>query len=359
MKLNLIAFVLGILLAAGQTQVLEAGVSARKDVTLHEMKDPATGMVIQRVPLPKGWRIDQDPNNDIEMYGPDNIVVYQTKPTVFVHSQDPFTLDSVRMMGQQIHPVISLKEYLNRYLLPDYRDQGYRFIKSYPVPEVASRIETVAKMIPKINVQSRTINVLGSEWESNNGSRGFVLSIQTVSKFNGLDHWEVGSIELVSPRERFDYARKVVIYASANSEMDPKFVIYSNNKLLANLKRSNEAMRQSQKAHLQRMNAIVARGRAAKSIGKTYSDIADINHAGYLKRNDMVNAGHSKTINSIGDRSVIGNSGTGEQYQVDSGSKYYWVNNNGEYIGTDNSLFDPGSQQELNNQDWKQFEVVR
>jgi hypothetical protein len=348
-----------ILLAAGQVQAVEAAAPARQDVTFHDVMDPASGMVMQRVPLPKGWRIDKDPNNEVEMAGPDNIIVYKVKPETYVYSNDPFTLDSARMMGKEIHPVISLKEYLNRYLVPEYTSQGHRFIKSYPIPEIADKFETITKLVPKINVQRRTIHVLGTEWEVKDGRRAFVLLAQFVSQFRGLDHWVVNSSELVAPRERFEYARDAIIYASANIEMNPKFVIYSNNKLLAELRRNNEAMQQSQRAHLQRMNAIAARGRASASIAKTYSDIADINHAGYLKRNDMVNAGHSKTIDSIGDRSVITNSATNEQYRVNSGSSFYWVNNNGEYIGTDNSLFDPRTQQGLNSQDWKKFEVAK
>lgn len=355
-----IAVVFGILLIGVHSQALETKVSAQQDIILHDMKDQATGMVKQRVPLPKGWQIDHDQDNDIAMTGPDNIVVYQSKPEVYVYSQDQFTLDSARMMGQQIHPVISLKEYLDRYLLQEYRNEGYRLTKSYPIPEIADRFETIAKMVPKINIQRQTFNALGTEWESNDGKqRGFVLLAQSVSQSKGLDYWIVSADEMVAPSERFEYARKAMIYASANIEMNPKFVTYSNNKLLADLKRRGEAMRQSTQAHLQRMNAIAARGRAATAIGKTYSDISDINHSGYLKRNDMVNAGHSKSIDAIGDRSVIVNSNTNEQYKVDSGSSYYWVNNNGEYIGTDNSLFDPRNQKGLSDLNWKQFEVAK
>ena len=359
MHCKLFAIAFCILLATGQSQASETAVPAGKNVIFHDVMDPASGMVSQRMPLPKGWRVDKDPNNDIEMVGPDNIIVYKVEPETYVYSNDPFTLDSARMMGKEIHPVISLKEYLNRYLVPEYSSQGHRFIKSYPIPKIADKFDTIAKLTPKIYVQRRTIHVLGTEWEVKDGRRAFVLLAQFVSQFRGLDHWVVSSSELVAPRERFEYARDAIIYASANVEINPEFVIYSNNKLLAEVKGRNEAMRQSQRAHLQRMNAIAARGRASQSIAKTYSDIADINHAGYLKRNDMVNAGHSKTIDSIGDRSVITNSVTNEQYRVNSGSSYYWVNNNGEYIGTDNSLFDPRTQQSLNSQDWKQFEVVK
>lgn len=218
-------------------------------------------------------------------------------------------------------------------------------------------------MVPKISVQRRTITVVGTEWEMRDGRRAFILLSQTISQSRNLYHWVVGSYGLIAPNNRFKYARDAITYASANIDMNPEFVIYSNNKMLAEIRRSQRrwdvATRQSREAHLQRMNAIAARGRTSASIGKTYSDILDINHSGYLKRNDMVNTGHSKSIDSIGNRSVITKSNTNEQYKVDSGSSYYWVNNNGEYIGTDNSLFDPRIQQGLNDLNWNQFEVVK
>lgn len=363
-KFKIIAVVFGILLASVQVQALDA----HKNITFQNKMDPATGMVSYRVPLPKGWQIDPDPNTVIEIVGPDNIVVYQQKPAVFAYTNDPSSQNLLRRMGKQVHPVISLQEYLNRYMLPGYRNKGHRLIKSYPVPEVAHRFEMISKMVPKVSIQRRTMDVLGTEWELNDGRRAFVLLSRSVGYGQdayGIDmfFWNVGYYEVVAPRERFKYARDAMIYASANIEMNPKFVRYSNNKMLAEIERTrrqgNEALRQSRQAHLQRMNAIAARGRTSANIGKTYSDILDINHAGYLKRSDMVSAGQSKSIDAIGQRSVITNGNTGEQYQVDSGSRYYWVNNNGEYIGTDNSLFDPRTQNSTNKWNWNQFEVGR
>ena len=89
---------------------------------------------------------------------------------------------------------------------------------------------------------------------------------------------------------------------------------------------------------------------------KKYSEISDISHAGYLKRSDINNAGHSKSVNMIGERTVIANHETNEHYNVQSGNKYYWVNNNGEYFGTDNSLYDPRIDNKINGSEWVKFE---
>lgn len=95
-----------------------------------------------------------------------------------------------------------------------------------------------------------------------------------------------------------------------------------------------------------------------KSTGVVYSEILDYNHAGYLKRSDMNSAGHTNNLNAKNDRVVIVNSITGENYNVQAGSKFYWVNSDGKYFGTDNLLYDPRTDNRINNRDWVPFEQI-
>jgi hypothetical protein len=103
------------------------------------------------------------------------------------------------------------------------------------------------------------------------------------------------------------------------------------------------------------MAAINARGAAAQSVGGTYSDILDISHQGYLSRDNINNADHGSGINAIHNTTVIGNHETGEHYNVDGNNNYYWVNDDGVYIGTDNALFDPRLNQATRSAQWNRF----
>ena len=38
-----------------------------------------------------------------------------------------------------------------------------------------------------------------------------------------------------------------------------------------------------------------------------------------------------------------------------AGSNYYWVSGDGSYIGTDNPLFDPNTDNRMNGQNWTKF----
>ncbi len=107
------------------------------------------------------------------------------------------------------------------------------------------------------------------------------------------------------------------------------------------------------------MNAILARGKSSSNIAKINSDILDINHAGYLKRDSMVSAGQAKTIDMLSGSSIITNPTTGEHYRVEAGANHYWVNNEGKFFNTENPLIDPRTDINISNQQWEKYEVVR
>ncbi|MAK35148.1 MAG: hypothetical protein CMC15_03105, partial [Flavobacteriaceae bacterium] len=148
----------------------------------------------------------------------------------------------------------------------------------------------------------------------------------------------------------FSEAKKAFLYGLENTQYNQQWIATRNQN---DMNRANV----SYAAHQKRMAAIQARGNASMALSKTYSEISDISHAGYLKRSNINSAGHSKTINTIAENTVIANHGTGEHYTVPSGSNYYWVNNRGEYFGTNNINYDPRIDQQINDSEWTKFEV--
>ncbi|MBN8703513.1 MAG: hypothetical protein J0M08_10635, partial [Bacteroidetes bacterium] len=45
----------------------------------------------------------------------------------------------------------------------------------------------------------------------------------------------------------------------------------------------------------------------------------------------------------------------GQQYKVNSGSNQYWMNTNGEYIGTNKADYNPNADERLNQENWKKL----
>lgn len=62
-------------------------------------------------------------------------------------------------------------------------------------------------------------------------------------------------------------------------------------------------------------------------------------------------------LNYIKDENTVRDNSTGERYQVQSGADQYWMNNNQEYIPSNDVMYDPNADQNVNNQQWQEVEV--
>lgn len=326
----------------------------------HYYRDAQNGLIQSRFPVPVSWVISENPDAEIFIKGPHGLTVSKTQTENYTYSNDPFTLQTVTQMGHQIWPVVSLESIVQQHTGPAIEAQGYVFVKSYPLPGVVQFWEKFASGMPQTGSRKQ-FHALGTEWTDNSGTQSFVVMVQTISAQGSLIMWSVQTTELESASEHFDKTKDAYLYAVANTEINPEWQQMKNGELINQINSNNAfwAMKsqESAQAHQQRMAAIQARGNTSQSIAKTYSDISDIRHAGYLQRNNINNEGHQSTVNMIAGQTVIGNHDTGEHYTVDTGSKYYWVNNNGEYFGTDNSLYDPRIDNTINDKQWTKFEV--
>ncbi len=326
-----------------------------------DFKDPKSGMVQHRAPYPKGWRYDTNPNDQLAMTGPNGVEVYQTDSGRFVYSNDPSAIQSAKAQGAQIAPPMALPNFLQQRFSPYMGQRGFRLANSYPMPEIQNFWEMLGAAMPQ-GLARKKFDAIGAEWENSNGQRAFTILVLSLLQDQTYVTWNVTAGELYASNSEYESAKDTYVYGSSNTEMNPKWQIAKNQELLAQIRSNTQhwdaRTRESQAQHIGRMNAILARSETSSSIAKINSDILDISHAGYLKRSDMVSAGQAKTVNMISGQSVISNPSTGELYKVDAGAQNYWVNAEGKYFPTENSLYDPRTDNSISNQQWERFEVV-
>ena len=170
-------------------------------------------------------------------------------------------------------------------------------------------------------------------------------------------------MEVRSSPSAYESARAAWVYALFNSRFDEA---WQRSQAMVSQRMTEERRQQHEAAmahllagHRERMAAIESAGRTSASTAKIYADVLDISHAGYLKRSDIISRSQERAVRAIQGTTVIANANTREAYQVPSGSKHYWVNTRGEYIGTDNSLLDPRTDSRLNSTDWVRFDEQR
>ena len=325
--------------------------------------DHSNGMVICRIPLPKSWNYNATKNARITVNAPNNIKVNKTETYNYAYANDAFSMQTLQMANNpnvQVSPVYTLQQILQNNIIPSAKSQGYNLINSYQIPGVLQFWNWFDSGMLKTG-SNRRYNVLGTDWEDANGNRSCIILVQSIIAKGNFIYWTLQTTELEAPEQHFIKAKEAFIYGLTNTQINMPWQQHKNKTLLQSIRHNQafwaNATRQSQIAHNQRMRAIESRGNATRSVGKTYSDILDINHAGYLKRDNTNSAGQSKTINMIGERATISNMATGERYNVQDGSKYYWVNSNAEYFGTDNAFYDPRTDSRVNSNEWNQFEI--
>jgi hypothetical protein len=341
--------------SAGERE--DSTAQAATQLEYHEIRDPNNGMVQAVSPFPASWEV-QPTGSAVYMSGPSGVKLYRTETTNFAWADDPFDRQSAAQMGHKVAPPLPLEEVLRQMVEPAARAQGNRLLRAYPVPEIEGYWARFAAGMVDTGSR-RQIRALGTEWTNGQGTRTFVSLVQTVLHKPPSTFWTLQTTSLAAPEEAFEEARAGYVYAVGNTQINPQWQQVMNGQLVGQL-RQNQAfhedmMAKSRAAHQQRMAAIEQWGNTARSVGQTYSDILDINHAGYLTRDSMNSAGHSATIDAIGERTVIGNHETGEHYTVDAGSRYYWVGNDGTYFGTDNPLYDPRVDDRVSGVEWSKF----
>jgi hypothetical protein len=75
----------------------------------------AARRVVQAIsPIPASWQVNESPDAPVFMTGPRDIKVYRTETTRFAWSPDPFMQQTIRQMGQQLSPVLSLEQVLEQ-----------------------------------------------------------------------------------------------------------------------------------------------------------------------------------------------------------------------------------------------------
>lgn len=336
--------------------------TVRTGLNLLEFMDRETGMVQYRAPFPSGWKVDQNPDDQLTVTGPGQTEVYQTSSGQFIYSDDPFARESATIAGGQVAQPIPVEQYLQQVYRPYMEQRGFKMSSSYPLPKIQDFWELFSAGMPQ-GLSRRSYQVLGADWETQNGTQACTVMVMNVLQNQPYTMWSVWVGELYAPGSVFETNKDAYLYASAETVVNPQWQITKNQPLIRQIQAdrqiADERMRQSSIQHLNRMNSILARSESNSSIAKINSDILDISHSGYLKRSDMVSAGQSNTINMIGEHAIIGNPTTGERYQVDARPGNYWVNAQGEFFSTENRLYDPQADNSINQEQWTQFEVMR
>ena len=247
-------------------------------------------------------------------------------------------------------PPMNINAIIDEFFMKTARQNQRKLLKIYEVPEVAQTELQYMVQLWQYAPTEKKVNTYAVEWEDPNQMKFITLINVTIHLSQLGSGWGINGRYLEAEAAHFETAKAAFLKGMETKVYNQQWIANYNNDEMQKANISNQA-------HQRRMAAINSRVNETSNIGKIYSDISDINHSGYLSRSNMTDHGHSKTISGIRETVTVSNHNTGEHYSVPMGSKNYWVSNQGTYFGTDNSLYNPNTDMNMNNKDWTKFEV--
>lgn len=321
---------------AMQNNLLKNSQNATQLVTI---KDQKTGMPFYTVPLPQGWAPTYN-SKEWSMQGPNNINISKEFGQNFSYG-DPYSYNNT--------PPMDNRQIINQYYEPIAIQYQRKLITTYELPKVAEVNQYFRQNLWSYAPTQKTTKAFATEWEDANNTKFIIVTYVTNDTSQFGNFWSFYGSYLEAPAAYFNEAKKAFLFGLESIKYNPQWIAqYNQNEI------QKAGIRDA--AFQKRLAAIQTRNNNT-SIGDTYSDILDINHKGYLTRNNINNAGQSNAISGIRETVNIVNNNTGENYTVPMGSNYYWVNNEGVYFGTNNSNYNPNTDQRVYDKEWTKFEI--
>ena len=295
------------------------------EVVMHRAADAQTGMVSAHIPLPTGWKVSPQ-----GWEWPGQAMVQEQKGGSFTQGQIP---GPAQVVQQQI--------------LPRIQQNGLRVTGTEDLPAIAQHDQRNFAQYWKFAPSQDRHAATGIAYTDAQGNPGYAVVhfVYSQSQFGNMAFYYLHVLQ--AQPDAYEAARQAMLYALAHFQIDPQYLAAYN-------QREQQRAQASNQAHQQRMNANQQAFNAWNQTQQTYSDISDMSMESWRRRNAMNDHGHQQTINGIWEQQQGTNPYTGQQMDLPSGYNHYYVNPNGDYIGTDDHFYQPGMDPNVNHQDWQE-----
>jgi phage pi2 protein 07 len=322
------------------------------NVEMKPMRDPQTGRVVSYLPLPTTWRMVTTANGTAGFEGPNGIKVSSLPTEVYYFNVDPYV---AQMSGKTVANPVDLNTIFQQNIAPAIQQQGGRLIKQYPLQQIAQRSQQIMQgALSRARIQSYTM--IASEWQQSNGHKSLILITQAIMHSQGGSTWTFGLTELEAPAQYFEKAKETYLYAQANWQLDRNTAMAHAAKLQQMDRESQQRLAQSAAAHNSRMRNNEAAFQATqRAHNSSFNDVSDMSMRGYWSRSDMQDRMRNKENNMIREEYTLTNPWDNRNMQVQSGYQNYYINSNGDVIGSNDVNFNPNVHRDYNGTQWKRM----
>lgn len=313
---------------------------------MRELRDQ-NGMVAAIMPLPSSWKL----GGGSTLSGPNGIRVTDYPAKNFMINYNQSLQYAYQSGGQQMRAMPGIEQLIQEDFVPVAANSGLEFVRYYEIPEISKMDKWYSDQLYKAMPSRSDVLAYGTEWKTKEGNPYFLLIHLNVSTSEAMQTWYYMSSGLEADPEHFEKAKKQYIFALANTRYNLQPIMVYNEQEAQRVGRSwaahNQRMIQNQANFEAQQRAFVNKSNA----------INDAIMSGWRERNAASDKQQEQRIDNIYERTNVVDPTTGQGYKVSAGANNYWMNSNGEYIGTQLQGYDPNLDKNMNEIKWQELKL--
>ncbi|MBK8496999.1 MAG: hypothetical protein IPL50_19840 [Chitinophagaceae bacterium] len=318
---------------------------------MNELRD-GNGMVAAILPLPSSWKImPANSSGGPSITGPHGIQVTDFPAKSFMYNYDQSLQYAYQQGGQQMRAMPGIEQLIQQDFVPWGQSNGLQLVKYEEIPEISKMDKWYSDQLYKAMPSRSDVAAFGIDWKTNDGKPYFMLLRLNVSTSQSMQNWYYMSSGLQADPAHFEAAKKQYIFSLSNMRYNLEPIMVYN-------RQEAERVGQSWAAHNQRMTQNQANFEAQQQAFVNKSNaINDAIMSGWRERNAASDKNQEQFIDGIYERTNVIDPATGKGYKVAAGANQYWMNSNGEYIGTKLQDYNPNLDDNMNEQKWQQLKI--
>jgi hypothetical protein len=326
----------------------QAQPAAQGGIRTHIIPSIDLHVPMAQMDLPAHWQFKHDPRTGKWTATAKDLKVDHMGGTVFNYVTGPMA-QFYQASGAQLRKPMSAEQVLRQELETAMRKEGYELLGVAPAPGIAQADLRYMQGLWTIEPTRKTTDAIVIDWRK--GSERLAMVIQQFV-FGGSESttWGYSVTGLETTNALYDREKAALMSAFSGVRYNPAY-------FQAYARSEQQKAQQSQMAHSQRMQANQAAFDAQQRTHRETSDA--INSAitdSYNTRMESQDRGMAAWSDMMYEQQNAVNPYSGEQMKVESGGQRYWMNQYGEYYGTNDILTDPNAGNTSNYQ-WREVEV--
>lgn len=338
----------------------------------YEFKDPKSGLLVSTATYPSDWEIQTKAEYKIDPIIPafryqikdsDGMQAFNTPMKMHYASTSPQIEQMMRNSGKSnVKKLLSPQQLAQSEIAPKLQSKGFSYESSKTFPGLEQKALKAAR---KNTSAPMDISISGTIWKNSQGQKALVVlnhGKMTQSTDNGqsIIAWMYSTDVLISNSNDFD--QNVADFIKANLDSEPT-TEWDNYMAQLSAKRKEDTRRQAQAsearmqqsaiAHQQRMAQRQASFNAHQQKMQGIWAAQDASHASFMNRNfgSGSSAGQQNFVNMIHGEETVTHP-NGNSYQIEAGAQETWMDNDGNYINSNDLFFNPNADNSLNHTEW-------